>query len=62
MAKIMQDHEKCIGCGNCVSACPSNWEMGKDGKAKPKKSEVKEIGCNADAAESCPVSCISIVE
>lgn len=62
MAKIMQDHEICIGCGNCVAVCPENWEMGKDGKAKPKKTVVKEVGCNKAAAEGCPVECIHIEE
>jgi ferredoxin len=62
MAKVIQDHEKCIGCGNCVNVCPDNWEMGSDGKAHPKEKEVKEIGCNKAAAEGCPVECITIEE
>ena len=62
MVKIEQDHEKCIGCGNCVAACPENWEMGDDGKASPKKTEVDEVGCNKEAAEGCPVECIKVIE
>ncbi len=60
--KIKQDMEKCIGCGTCVSLCPSNWEMKDNGKAYPKKTEVEELGCNKQAADSCPVQCISIEE
>jgi len=60
MAKIIQKHEECIGCGACVSVCPDNWEMGKDGKAKPKKTDVKEVGCNQSAADTCPVQCIKV--
>jgi ferredoxin len=61
MFKIIQDHEKCIGCGSCVAVC-DNWEMGDDGKAKPKKTEVEEVGCNKEAEEICPVECIKIEE
>ncbi len=61
MFKIIQDREKCIGCGACVSVC-DNWKMDDDGKAKPKKTEVEEVGCNKEAAEICPVQCIKIEE
>ena len=59
--KITQEHEKCIGCMACVSICPENWIM-KDGKAKPKKTEIdeKEYKKNQEAAEACPVSIIHI--
>ncbi|MCX8194134.1 MAG: ferredoxin [Candidatus Pacearchaeota archaeon] len=62
--KIIQDHEKCIGCGACVATCPDNWIMAKDGKAKPKKTEIseKEYQCNKQAAEVCPVNIIQIKE
>lgn len=60
MYKIIQEREKCIGCGTCVALCPSNWKMDDDGKASPKKIEVEEIGCNKEAADSCPVQCIKI--
>ncbi len=62
MYRIVHDREACIGCGACVSVCPDNWEMGDDGKAKPIKTEVEEIGCNQDAANICPVQCIKIEE
>jgi len=60
MVTIKQDHEACIGCGACVSVCPQNWEIGKDGKSHPKKTNVKEVGCNQEAADVCPVGCITI--
>ncbi len=59
MAKIVFDEEKCIGCGTCAAVCPENWEMQGD-KAKAKSLEVTEVGCNQQAADSCPVSCIRI--
>lgn len=57
--KILFDKEKCIGCGTCASICPDNWEI-KGDKASPKKKEIKEVGCNQEAADSCPVQCIII--
>jgi ferredoxin len=60
--KIEHDVAACIGCGSCANICPDNWTMGDDGKAKPKKTELDELGCNQEAADSCPVSCIKVVE
>ncbi|MFA4890445.1 MAG: ferredoxin [Candidatus Paceibacterota bacterium] len=70
MAKIIQDHEGCIGCGTCVALCPKFWDWSEDGKATLKGSqrnekgelelEVKEIECNQDAADACPVQVIHI--
>ncbi|MFA5141850.1 MAG: ferredoxin [Candidatus Woesearchaeota archaeon] len=58
--KITQERNLCIGCGACASVCPENWAMQKDGKSKPKKTEVSAIGCNQTAADGCPVHCIHI--
>lgn len=69
--KIIQEHEKCIGCGSCAAVCPKFWQMGEDGKAEPinsKKSgsnyeaEVEKVSCNQEAADSCPVQCIMVKE
>ncbi|MCX6811288.1 MAG: ferredoxin [Candidatus Berkelbacteria bacterium] len=60
--KIIQDHDACIGCGTCVSLCSKNWEMGEDGKAHPKETEISDIGCNQEAQENCPVQCIKVEE
>ncbi|OIO40223.1 hypothetical protein AUJ10_03520 [Candidatus Pacearchaeota archaeon CG1_02_31_27] len=60
--KILQKRERCIGCGACVSICPNNWFMDKDRKSKPKKTEVdeRELQCNKNAANACPVGIIKI--
>jgi ferredoxin len=69
--KIIHERKKCIGCGSCAVICPKYWEIAKDGLAKLKKSktdsktgndelEVKDAGCNKDAADSCPVQIIKI--
>ncbi len=67
--KIIQERDKCIGCGSCAVICPKFWEMDKDGKATLKGSEqagsnyeleVEELSCNEDAEASCPVGIIHI--
>jgi ferredoxin len=69
--KIIQERKKCIGCGACAAACPKYWEMAEDGPAKLKggkinpktgndELEVKNIDCNKEAAEACPVQIIKI--
>jgi ferredoxin len=60
--RIEHDRDACIGCGSCVSICPANWVMAKDGKSKPKKTDLDDIGCNQEAADACPVSCIKVVK
>ena len=72
--KIKHDRVNCIGCSACASVCPRFWEMnGEDFKAdlvgsgeKEEYLQAIEIGeedfkCNMDAAESCPVNVIHIV-
>lgn len=72
MAKVIQEREKCIGCGTCVAVCPVFWQMGDDGKSVLKDAndvgegrfelEVGDVGCNRDAAASCPVQIITVEE
>lgn len=69
--KIIHQREKCIGCGSCAAVCPKCWTMGDDGKSalfncqpNPKNNdcelETENIGCNQEAADSCPAQCIKI--
>lgn len=73
MAKVIQNHEGCIGCGTCVALCPKYWEMRDDmkahligGKFDDEKKEYElelepsELDCNKDACGSCPVNVIKI--
>lgn len=66
---VKHDRENCIGCGACVSICPSFWKMGDDGKAEliGNKGNQKVIGekglkCNKDAEAACPVNVIQVEE
>lgn len=69
--KIIHDRDICIGCGACVAVCSAHWEMGDDGKSILKNAknnggkfelDLKDIACNKDAAQSCPVNCIHIMQ
>lgn len=56
MVKV--DQNKCIGCGMCAGMCPETFIMNHDGKAEVVKDEITD--CAKNAAESCPVSAISV--
>lgn len=72
MAKIIQNNDECIGCGSCAMLCPKFWEMDYEkGKAFLKGAqknkatgeyelETKNIDCNKDASDACPVGIIRI--
>jgi len=73
--EIKQEHEKCIGCGACVSVDPEHWEFNnEDNKAELKgakklddehKTQILEVddpGKAQEAADACPVKCIFVEE
>jgi len=72
MPKIIHEREKCIGCGSCAALCPKFFEMAEDGKSTllgSKKNaegnyelQIEDIECNQEAADTCPVQCISIIK
>jgi ferredoxin len=49
------NEEKCVGCGRCVEACPSGFEM------RGEKAVLKdpEADCVARAIAVCPVGAIT---
>lgn len=60
--KTKVDPDICIGCGLCPSIAPDVYEMGAEGKAHAIVDTVPEgsEGAAQEAADSCPVSAISI--
>lgn len=74
MAKYKIDHDRpnCIGCGACAAVAPNFWEMAEDGKSsikggkkvgnkEEKEIAEKDLAANKEAAESCPVNVIHII-
>jgi heterodisulfide reductase subunit A-like polyferredoxin len=51
------DKNKCVGCGECVSACPLDAIAVKDEKAEIDAGTCAECGACIDA---CPSSAISL--
>jgi ferredoxin len=56
------DEDECIGCGTCEEICPTVFKLNPDTE---KAEVIMEDGGPEDlieeAIDSCPVSCISIV-
>lgn len=62
--KIVYDREGCIGAAACIAVAPEAWKMGEDGKADQLMQEFdeKDLQHHLDAARSCPVNVIHIVD
>ncbi|MBS3052100.1 MAG: ferredoxin [Candidatus Aenigmarchaeota archaeon] len=72
--KIVYDRDACIGAASCVAVEPNFWSLDKENKAiladsKKESSNIftreieeKDLNSNLDAAKSCPVNCIHIIE
>ncbi|MFH0869105.1 MAG: ferredoxin [archaeon] len=71
--KIVQEREKCIGCGACAAVCSKFWSLASDGKAEPKGAKAAgsnrelaikdaDLACNKSAAETCPINIIHIFD
>ena len=58
MANIVVDHDKCDGCGECVSVCPNDvFELNDEGKSEPVHAEDCDACCSC--VESCPNEAIT---
>ncbi|MBN3041046.1 MAG: ferredoxin [Candidatus Omnitrophica bacterium] len=59
MAKVTIDESACVGCGLCVNACSTVFELSEDGVAKVKAHECSDCDLK-DIASQCPVNCITV--
>ena len=71
--RILHDRPNCIGCAACAAVAPDFWTMSEDGKSDiigsiKKDDETEELDisekdfvCNKEAADSCPVNVIHII-
>ena len=71
---LKHDRPNCIGCAACEAVAPDFWKMDEDGKSdiigsKRKEDgseeldiEEKDFDLNKDAAESCPVNVIHLID
>lgn len=70
---IRHDRPNCIGCAACTAVAPQFWQMNPDGKSdiisgkdvadgwQELGLEEKDFKCNKEAADSCPVNVIHIL-
>lgn len=60
MKKLKVLKDLCIGCGACQAICDEVYEIGEDGLAEVKVTEVKEevLEDALDALENCPTGAI----
>src|SRR3990167_1078694 len=71
--QLQHDRPNCIGCAACAAVAPDFWTMHEDGKSdivgcKKRDDEWEELDieeknfqANKEAADSCPVNVIHIV-
>lgn len=59
MPTVSVDKDMCIGCSACVNTCPSGFKM-VDNKSVPTDPKPKKITCQNEAADVCPVNCITV--
>jgi ferredoxin len=62
ITKIIVDCDLCVGCGACAAMAPEVFALGKKGKSEVKNPNTSDDESVKIAAESCPVSAISIFE
>ncbi|MFH0952824.1 MAG: ferredoxin [Verrucomicrobiota bacterium] len=62
--KVTIDRDTCTGCELCTTLCPDVFEMGDDNLATVKGGDIPASAVDSvkEAASSCPVECIKIVE
>ncbi len=65
MAVKVEITEECIGCGACTAIAPEIFELDMEtmkSKVKKQPETEEEIKLVKEAAETCPVGAIKIIE
>ncbi len=62
IGKIEIDRELCIGAASCVAVAPGVFELDDEGKARVKTMDAESEQAIMDAAKSCPVNAIKILD
>jgi len=60
--RIVVDREECIGCGNCSDIAPDVFELDDEGLSKVVDPAGADDDTIREAAESCPVDCIKLID
>jgi ferredoxin len=62
--KVAVDDERCAGHGVCVGLCPEVFDLGDDGYAVIKLTDVPEQFGEAvrEAAQQCPTQAITVAQ
>lgn len=55
-------NDACIGSGSCTALAPANFRLGDDHKTYPLTPEAEAGEALLDAAFSCPVEAITVVD
>jgi ferredoxin len=61
--RLVFDRDNCIGAAACAAVLPEVWDIASDGKASVKVPEFdqEKLEENLEAAKSCPVNVIHII-
>lgn len=60
--EVVVHQDQCIGCGMCESICPEVFRMNDDNLAEVHTQPGEMTDTLQDAVDSCPVSCIEVVQ
>ncbi len=59
---VRVDHDACIGSGICVGIAPARFALGADRRSHPVAEEAAFSELIVDAAASCPMEAISVLD
>lgn len=59
--KVVIDHDLCRGIGNCVAIAPEVFQLNKQNKAVAKNIDTISEEKIMEAAESCPLDAIIVL-